>query len=137
MSDIEQLYNEVMAQGIMLFNYAAAATPATAVQNRYGSAIFVNERLVRTTAEEKYAVAHEAGHIATGSMHPVGSPWEVIAQDEYRADKYAVRRLLPLERLLEALREGDVEPWQLAERFNQTEAFIRRAVYIYRCEGKI
>ena len=37
----------------------------------------------------------------------------------------------------QAIDDGYTEVWQLAEQFGVTEDFIRRADYIYRCEGLI
>lgn len=42
--------------------------------------------------------------------------------------------LLPRAELERAVAEGCTEVWELAERFDLTEDFIRRAAYVYRCE---
>lgn len=137
MRGIDELYDALSALGVMFFNYATVSTPAVAMQDRYASAIFVNERIVRTTAQEKVMVAHEAGHLMTGALHPFGASKENIARDEYRADKYAVHELLSPEEIREAVKDGVVEYWELSERFDLPEDFIEKAVYIYRCEGEL
>lgn len=51
---------------------------------------------------------------------------------EERADRWAVGRLVPYGALCEALAEGCREPWELAERFEVTEAFLLTAIRYYR-----
>lgn len=81
--------------------------------------------------------AHELGHCITGSFYCVYAAADIRARHEYRADKWAAHYLLPPDKLQEAVDDGCTEPWQLAERFGVTEEFVRRAVYIYQCEGLI
>lgn len=137
MKSIEQLYDDLSARGIMFFNYSSVDSPAVAMEDDCASAIFVNENLVCTEAEEKEVVAHEAGHIFTGSLHRTETTGDVIARHEYWADQFAVQDLLPVEELIEAFQEGYTEIWQLAEWLNHTEEFIKRAIYIYQCKGML
>ena len=137
MKDVDTLYDELSEKGIMFFNYANVQHPAVSVECDNRQAIFVNERMVNTTAEEKAVVAHEAGHLLTGSLHHVGASWAVVARDEYHAWKFAVHQMISPEDIKKAAQEGDTEIWQMAERFDLPEDFIRRAVYIYQCEGKL
>ena len=65
----------------------------------------------------------------------MNSPFDLIEKHEYKADKYAVHELLPFEDLEVACKNGYTEYWQLAEHLDLTEEFIKRAVYIYECEG--
>ena len=50
---------------------------------------------------------------------------------ENRANKWAIQALIPVEKLDDAIAEGCTEVWELAERFQVTEDFIRRAVCLY------
>lgn len=93
--------------------------------------IFLDGGRLRTSAEEKSAVLHEAGHYATGATHAVDSPFDLVAKHEWKADKWAVQRALSAEELDEAVAEGCTELWQLAEHFNVTEEFMRKAVCWY------
>ena len=99
--------------------------------------VFIDYARLKTHAEKKTALAHECGHCATGTTHQLSSPLDLVGQHEYKADKWAAHRLVPPDELLKALKGGCTEPWELAERFSVTEDFIRRAEYIYRCEGII
>ena len=76
-------------------------------------------------------VAHEGGHIATGSTHRVNSPYDLIEKHEVKADKWAVRKLISEQALDDAVAEGNTELWQLAEHFGVTEEFMKKAVCWY------
>ena len=89
-----------------------------------------------TVAEETVALAHELGHCETGSFYGPGSPFEVRQQQENRADKWAIRRLIPAEELERAVAEGHRELWDLAEHFGVTEEFMRKAVRLH-CSGNL
>ena len=50
---------------------------------------------------------------------------------ENRADRWAIRKLIPREEFLSAVAEGCTTVWQLAERFNVTEEFMKKAMCYY------
>ena len=77
-------------------------------------------------------LAHELGHCVTGSFYNRYSEFDVIAKHERRADKWAIKKLIPEDELNDAFEHGIVEPWDLAEYFNVTEDFIIKAVEFYR-----
>ena len=135
MSDIEGVYDEISGEEIMLFNYAKLDRPAALIENQYGAGMFINERLTETTAQQKCAILHEYAHHVTHATHSVHASAETRMKDEFKAVRYAVHRWLPVAQMQQAMADGDTELWQLAERFNVTEEFIRKAFYIYRCEG--
>lgn len=86
---------------------------------------------------EVLQIAHELGHCMTGSFYNRYSSLNCISQKEYRADKWAVHKLIPFAELQRAFSEGVVDRWELAERFAVTEAFIETALHVYRREGKL
>lgn len=84
-----------------------------------------------TAASECVHLAHELGHCCTGSFYNRYAAVEHRRKLEHQADKWAIRALIPPAAYAAALREGDTEPWQLAERFGVTEDFVRKAVCWY------
>lgn len=92
---------------------------------------------LKSTQDEKVKLSHELGHCLTGSFYNQWSTVDIRERHEYRADKWAVHKLLPFEEYQQALQEGYTEIWQLAERFNVAEDFIRRAIQIYQNEELI
>lgn len=82
--------------------------------------------------EELVCLAHEMGHCATGSFYTGDAPLLDRTRQEQRADRWAIRQLVPLEELKGLLRSG-VDRWdEAAEHFQVTEEFLRKAVAFYR-----
>ena len=50
---------------------------------------------------------------------------------EARADKWYIRQAIPRETLFGLLRRG-YDAWEIADRLNTTEEYVRRAYYYYR-----
>ena len=86
---------------------------------------------IETTAEEKTLLGHEMGHCETGSFYNQYTPWDVRQRHENRADRWAITHLCPYEEMLEAMRSGITELWDLADRFTVTEDFVRMAYEYY------
>lgn len=95
-------------------------------------AIFLDSNKLQTSAEETVTIAHEAGHIMTGATHYVNSPYDLICRHEFRANKWAIKKLIPKDELDEAVKNGLEEIWELAEHFNVTESFMELAVKYYK-----
>lgn len=74
--------------------------------------------------------AHEIGHCVTGAFYTEKS-FDLRSRMEYRADKWAIKKLLPKSEMEEALKNGYVEVWQLAEYFEVTEEYVKKALWIY------
>ena len=51
----------------------------------------------------------------------------------YNNELYAIKKLIPKDELKNAADSGITEVWELAEYFNVTEDFVKRAIYIYGC----
>ncbi len=86
---------------------------------------------------EKEKLAHELGHCMTGSFYDAASAYETRERLERRADRWAFRQIVPPEALREAFRNGLVDAWSLAEAFDVSEDFMRRACEYYRVRGEI
>lgn len=81
--------------------------------------------------EECVHMAHEIGHCETGSFYNRYTKYDVRQRHENRADKWAIKHMIPVEALDDAVADGCCEIWELAERFGVTEQFIRKAVCLY------
>lgn len=92
---------------------------------------------IETTAEERVHLAHEIGHCETLSFYNTYSPLEIREKHEKRADRWAALRLVPVRELTEALAHGINEIWSLAEYFDVTEEFMRKAIEIHRMCGAL
>lgn len=133
--DVKQLYQTLQQNGIKFYDYKIGKLKAITIclNNQYG--IFIDTSEIKSEAEEYCMIAHEGGHCVTGCTHTVSSPLDLIEKHEYKADKWAVHKILPVEDFKYALKQGHTEIWDLAECFGVTEDFIRRALDIYKREG--
>lgn len=96
-----------------------------------GYAIALDPWKLDTLAQETVCLAHELGHCETGSFYNRFAKLDVRQRHENRADKWAIRRLVPEDDLDAAMAEGcDTIP-ALADRFGVTEPFMAKAVCWY------
>ncbi|MBE6574327.1 MAG: ImmA/IrrE family metallo-endopeptidase [Ruminococcaceae bacterium] len=84
-----------------------------------------------TEAEKRVHLAHELGHCETGAFYNMYSPVDNRSKNEYKANAWAIKKILPKERMLDAFKNGLTEKWQLAEEFSVTEEFIVKAFNYY------
>ena len=81
--------------------------------------------------QERVHLSHELGHCMTGSFYNVYAAIDCRRRHENRADKWAIRKLVPMKQLDDAIAQGCTQLWELAEYFGVTEALIRKAVCLY------
>lgn len=83
------------------------------------------------SVQERVHLSHELGHCVTGSFYNIYAAVDCRQRHENRADKWAVTTLIPVSDLDDAVADGCTEVWELAERFQVTEEFVRKAVCWY------
>lgn len=125
------LYDELNRAGVRFYHWDLEDGQACTLEmdGRYG--VFMDFDNIATGAEELVAVAHEGGHVFTGATHKVSSPYDLVAKHEYKADKWAVQRLISAEALDAAVAEGHTDIYALAEHFNVTIPFMKKAVCLH------
>ena len=92
--------------------------------------LYINTEIV-SKQREKEILAHEMGHWEAGCFYIHSQDKWVKAKCEYLADGRAICMLVPKKDLENALVEGEAEVWELAERFDVSEHFIRKAIKYY------
>ena len=122
------LYNRADAQGIEVDDVPMRSVTSVSFPQGW---IALDTAKIQTTAEHKSILAHELGHVETGSFYNIYSPFDLRAKQERRADKAAIKMLVPFKRILSAMRSGCREVWQLAEYFDVTEELINKAITLY------
>ena len=80
--------------------------------------------------------AHEMGHCMTDSFYAGYSPFELRVKHEHSANEWAVRRLMPFDELCLAVKRGYREIWELAEHFDVSCEFVKKAINIYEENGQ-
>lgn len=79
--------------------------------------------------------AHELGHCMTGSFYNLYSPYDLRSKHEYKANKWAIKKVLPFRALLCAAQSGCRERYEFAEYFGVSESFIQKAVDYHASQG--
>ena len=90
-----------------------------------------------TFNDDLECLAHEIGHCLTGAFYNRFSAYDLRAKQEYKADKWAIKKLIPADELKNAFDKGITEVWELAEYFNVSENFIKKAFEFYKINNYI
>lgn len=131
--ELLELYQLADAEHIPVYSFDLPQTQSLSLMNNDGScAVAIDPFGLNSTKDEKIRLAHELGHCVTGSFYNRYSDFDIKAKSEYKADKWAIKKLIPKDELQAAFEQGYTEPWDLAEYFNVTEEFIVKAVNYYR-----
>lgn len=135
MNRLLDVYRTICENDIFYFErplpFSGGNTAAVTVETNGAYGIFVDPDRTCSCAEQAVTVAHEVGHCMTGATHALYSPLELIQKHEYRADKWAIHKLIPKHELDAAIAAGCTETWELAEHFEVTEDFMRKAINWY------
>lgn len=93
--------------------------------------IAINPWKMESSKEETVCLAHELGHCETGSFYNRWASFDIREKHEKKADKWAIEHIFSADDLDEAVADGCTDIWSLAERFNVTVDFMRKAVCWY------
>ena len=108
--------------------FAGCPCPGATVRDGVYMAVFLDFTQIRSTRLLRGVCCHEMGHVATGALHKVESPYELAERSEYRANRWCAQHYLTQEDFREAFQAGYTEPWQLAEFFDMPERDVRSAL---------
>ena len=130
---LNELYNIAEKENIQIFSFALPLVSSVSMMDLKGNcSIGIDPFSIETYAEEKEHLAHELGHCITGSFYNIYSDCDVIAKAEYKADKWAIKKLIPEDEVRNAYEFGYTELWQLSELFGVPEEFMLKAVHYYK-----
>lgn len=129
---IQDLYALAEQQNIEVLSYPMAENQSMSVMMEDGRCFVGMDESVRDGGvQERVHLGHELGHCITGSFYNIYAAIDYRQRHENRANKWAIQTLIPVEELDDAIAEGCTEIWELAERFQVTEAFVKKAVCLY------
>ena len=130
--DVLRLYDLAEQQNIEVIEYSLPQTGSLSVMSESGKCyIGIDESVMDGDALERVHLGHELGHCMTGSFYSIHTAVDRRQRHENRADKWAIRELISVGDLDDAVADGCTEIWELAERFGVTEQFMRKAVCYY------
>ena len=108
--------------------YFGMPQPGATLRDGSYYAVFLDFSKIMTTRLLKGVCCHELGHIATGALHKVDSPYELVERSEYRANRYMAQAFLTEAAFRDAFNAGYTELWQLAEYFDLPEQDVKNAL---------
>jgi hypothetical protein len=132
MYPVPALYDLALQKNIEIMSYPMAENGSMSIMLDSGRCfIGIDESVLDGGVEERCHIGHELGHCLTGSFYNRYTRFDIRQRHENRADKWAIREMIPVEALDEAIADGCCEIWELADRFGVTEPFIKKAICLY------
>ena len=128
MFELSDFYGFCRANQVDVIPFAGCPCPGATVRDGIYMAVFLDFTQIRSTRLLRGVCCHEMGHVATGALHKVDSPFELAERSEYRANRWCAQHYLSQEDFREAFEAGYTEPCQLAEFFDMPERDVRSAL---------
>ena len=126
------LYDLAEKQNIEVIETSLPENGSLSVMAENGKCfIGIDESVMDGDALERVHMGHELGHCLTGSFYSIHTAVDSRQRHENRADKWAIKKLIPVQKLDWAVAEGHTEIYDLAEHFGVTEQFMKKAVCYY------
>lgn len=94
MFQLSDFYGYCKQNDVDVMPFAMLPRAACTVRDGQNYAVVLNFKRLHTVRQIRTAMLHESGHLRTGALHKVNSPFQLVEQNEYRADADAFRRCL-------------------------------------------
>lgn len=132
MITLQELYRIAEERNIAVDHFSLKKREALAMMDEDGDCfVAIDPTKVTSEADERNKLGHEMGHCCTGSFYNEHSNYDCRQRHENRADKWAIQQLITVDDLDKAIAAGYTEMWDLAEYFEVSEDFVRKAVCYY------
>ncbi len=128
MFEISNFYDYCKKHQVDVIPYAGCPQPGATVRDQGFYAVFLDFTKIPSTRALRGVCCHELGHAATGALHKVDSPFELVERSEYRAARWVAENYLTAELFREAFAAGYTELWQLSEFFDLPEDCVETAL---------
>ena len=136
MFEISDFYDYCKRNDVAVIPFNRCPQPAATVRDQDFLAVFLDFSKIRSARLLRGICCHELGHVATGALHKVDSPFELAERSEHRAIRWSAENFLTQDAFREAFSLGFTEIWQLSEYFDLPEADISAALqYWINCRG--
>jgi hypothetical protein len=126
--ELSDFYDYCRRNRVDVIPYAGVPQPGATVRDRGEYAVFLDFTKIRSARLLRGVCCHELGHVATGALHKVSSPYDLVERSEYRANRFVAERYLTAQDFREAFAAGYTELWQLAEYFDLPEQDVKNAL---------
>ena len=136
MFEISDFYDYCKQNKVDVIPFIGCPQPGATIRDQGYMAVFLDFSKIRSTRLLRGVCYHELGHAATGALHKVDSPYELVERSEYRANRWSAENYLTEEAFRTAFRDGCTELWELSEYFDLPEGDIQKALaYWTECKG--
>ena len=130
--EVLRLYDIAREQNIEVVEWPLHQNGSISLMDNDGNCVIgIDESVMDGDALERVHMGHELGHCMTGSFYSIHTAVDCRRRHENRADKWAIKELVPVDDLDQAVADGHCEIWDLAEHFGVTEQFMKKAVCYY------
>ena len=128
MFELSDFYSYCKNNNVEVIPYTGCPQAAATIRDEGFYAVFLDFSKIMSTRLLRGVCAHELGHVATGALHKVSSPYELVERSEYRANRYMAENFLTEEAFREAFAAGCSQLWELAEYFDLPEQDVKNAL---------
>lgn len=128
MFELGDFYAYCKANQVDIILYSGAPSPGTTIRDNGWYGVFLDFSQIPTLRRMRGICYHELGHTATGALHKVDSPYELVERNEYRANRWSAEHYLTAEDFRDAFSQGYTELWQLEEYFDLPVQDIEKAL---------
>ncbi len=128
--NLHSLYKIAEQDKIDIFSFDMSECESFSLLSDDNCYIAIDPFKLKNSAEEKVKLAHELGHCETGSFYNRFSKLDVREKHERRANKWAIKKLVPEDELKKACTVCRCR-FELAEHFGVTEDFMQKAIDYY------
>ena len=136
MFELSDFYRSCKNHWIDVIPYDGCPQPGATVRDRDDYAVFLDFTKIHSTRLLRGVCIHELGHAATGALHKVDSPYELVERSEHRAARWTAENFLTEDAFRTAFAEGYTELWQLSDYFDLPENCVQAALTYWKdCKG--
>ena len=136
MFELSDFYSYCRDSQVDVIAYQGCPQPGATVRDGPHMAVFLDFSKIKSARLLRGVCYHELGHVATGALHKVDSPYELVERSEHRATRWSAEHFLTPDMLREAFSLGYTELWQLSDYFDLPQRDVEGALrYWTDCRG--
>ena len=128
MFELSDFYTYCRDNQVQVIPFRGVPAPGATIRDGTKYAVFLDFSQIPTTRLLRGVCCHEMSHVATGALHKVSSPYELVERSEYRANRYMAQHYWTDEAFREAFEAGCRELWQLSEWFDLPTEDVEKAL---------
>ncbi len=128
MFELSDFYEYCKEHQIDVISFSGCPSAGATVRDQGYYAVFLDFSKIHSTRLLRGVCYHELGHAATGALHSVDSPYELVERSEYRAKRWGAQQFLTVEAFRTAFADGCRELWELSDYFELPEADVADAL---------